>query len=98
LFKENGRTVNFVESGEGTVVVVLFVPGSFSMRAAWLRLQNRSAQGYRFISTRICDYNSTEETPSLDAHEMPQQTEVIEAVMVVGKCQQRQASQRHLKG
>ncbi|MBM86503.1 MAG: alpha/beta hydrolase [Rhodospirillaceae bacterium] len=80
MFEFNGRTIDFVESGNGPLV--LFVPGSFSTPAAWRPIQKQLPNGYRFITTSVCGYGATEETRSLGDVAITHQTRLVEAVVI----------------
>jgi len=74
----NGRNIDYKECGNGPAV--LFIPGSFSTPSAWTAMQKALPQQYRFVSTSLCGYGSTDETRSTDNFGMDHLVRTIEAV------------------
>lgn len=74
----NGRKIEYTEHGKGPAV--LFIPGSFSTPAAWIGMQRALPQQYRFISTSLCGYGSTDETRSTNNFGIGNLVRTIEAV------------------
>lgn len=71
--------VDFQESGDGPVVV--FVPGSFSMPAAWRPVMKLLPPGYRMIATALCGYGETAETRTDHDRDIAHEVRVIEQVV-----------------
>jgi pimeloyl-ACP methyl ester carboxylesterase len=76
-FQNNGRAVDYVESGEGSCIV--FVPGSFSATAAW-RPIIENLGSFRSVATSLPGCGGTE--PLLDGKTSAgDYAELIEAVI-----------------
>lgn len=70
-----GGRIEFVEQGSGPTIV--FVPGSFATPAAWRGIQKRLPDGYRTVATSLRGYGATEETRSLDDHDMAHEVAIV---------------------
>ena len=79
MITHNGRKIDYIEYGQGPAI--LFIPGSFSTPAAWTAIQKLLPKDYRFISTSLCGYGTTEERRSIRNFRMDNQIEIIEAVV-----------------
>ena len=73
-----GKKIDYIEYGEGPAI--LFIPGSFSTPSAWSAVQKSMPPYYRFISTSLCGYGSTEELRSIDNYGMNNLIDIIKAV------------------
>lgn len=58
----DGRTIEFVVSGDPDGIPVLFIAGSFSTPVAWRAIQAALGPGYCCYATSILGYGRTEET------------------------------------
>ena len=79
MITHNGKKIDYIEYGQGPAI--LFIPGSFSTPAAWTAIQKLLPKDYRFISTSLCGYGTTEERRSIRNFRMDNQIEIIEAVV-----------------
>ena len=79
MITHNGKKIDYTEYGQGPAI--LFIPGSFSTPAAWTAIQKSLPKDYRFISTSLCGYGTTEERRSIRNFRMDNQIEIIEAVV-----------------
>ena len=79
MITHNGKKIDYTEYGQGPAI--LFIPGSFSTPAAWTPIQKLLPKDYRFISTSLCGYGTTEERRSIKNFRMDNQIEIIEAVV-----------------
>ena len=79
MITHKGKKIDYIEHGEGPAI--LFIPGSFSTPSAWSAVQKLMPPNYRFISTSLCGYGSTEELRSTDNYGMQNLINVIEAVV-----------------
>ena len=79
MITHKGKKIDYIEHGEGPAI--LFIPGSFSTPSAWSAVQKLMPPNYRFISTSLCGYGSTEELRSTDNYGMHNLIDIIEAVV-----------------
>ena len=79
MITHKGKKIDYIEYGEGPAI--LFIPGSFSTPSAWSAVQRSMPPYYRFISTSLCGYGSTEELRSTDNYGMNNLIDIIEAVV-----------------
>ena len=73
------RSIDYVESGEGPVV--LFLPGSYSTTAAWRQVQRHLNPGYRLVATSLCGYGGTTDTRSRQDCGIEHEVQVVQELI-----------------